>query len=354
MLAVNLEAKGVLKLVEKPVPSPGPEEVLIRVEACGVCGGDLKVRDLGLPGQPPFGESFTVGHEYAGVVVQRGATVDEVEIGDRVVVEVHKGCGRCINCLKGEYTACLNFGNREKGHCANGFTADGGFAEYAVNHVNTVVKIPEEISFDQAILLTTAGTAFYAFDQAGGYIAGDTVVVVGPGPIGLCLVAAAKALGAEKVVLVGTRECRLEVGKALGADYTVNIQKGEDPVKLVQELTGGIGAAVVCDAAGSATSLDTCLDLVRPAGKIVMVAMYKRPVTADLGKAVKHNVQLHTIRGEGRLNVHRALSLMRQGKLNLDLLLTHRLDLTEIEKAFHTFENRVEDAIKVVVHPQRR
>lgn len=354
MLAANLEAKGVVKLVEKPVPIPGPEEVLIRVESCGVCGGDLKVRDLGLPGQPAFGEPFTIGHEYAGVVVQRGATVDEFAIGDRVVVEVHKGCGRCPNCLMGNYTACLNFGNREKGHCANGFTADGGFAEYAVNHVNTVVKIPEGISFDQAILITTAGTAFYAFDQAGGYIAGDTVVVVGPGPIGLCLVAAAKALGAEKVVLVGTRKSRLEIGKALGADYTVNINADEDPVALVKELTHGVGAAVVCDAAGSATSLDSCLDLVRPAGKIVMVAMYKKPVTADLGKAVKHNVQLHTIRGEGRLNVHRALSLMGQGKLNLDPLLTHAFPLTQIDQAFNTFENRIDNAIKVVVHPHTK
>ena len=354
MLAANLEAKGVIKLVEKPVPTPGPAEVLIRIEACGVCGGDLKVRDIGLPGQPPFGEPFTVGHEYAGVVVQCGPTVDEFAVGDRVVVEVHKGCGRCQNCLMGNYTACLNFGNKEKGHRANGFTSDGGFAEYAVNHINSVVKIPEGISFDQAILITTAGTALYAFDQMGGYIAGDTVVIVGPGPIGLCLVAAAKALGAENVVLVGTRKSRLDVGKKLGADYLVNCSEGEDSVALVKELTGGVGADVVCDAAGAATSLDTCLNLVRPAGDVVLVAMYKKPVTADLGKAVKHNVQLHTIRGEGRLNVHRALSLMGQGKLNLDPLLTHSFSLSQIDQAFETFEKRIDNAIKVVVHPQEK
>ncbi len=354
MRAANLEERGVIKVIDKDVPTPGPEEVLIRVEACGVCAGDLKVRDLGLPGQPAFGEPFTLGHEYAGVVVQVGSTIDEVEVGDRVVVEVHKGCGRCVNCIMGEYTACLNFGNKEKGHFARGFTADGGFAEYAVNHINTVVKIPDGISFDQAILITTAGTAFYALDQAGGYIAGDTVVIIGPGPIGLCLVAAAKNLGAENVVLVGTRECRLDIGKKLGADYVVNIREGEDPVELVKKLTNGVGAPIVLDAAGSADSLDSCLDLVRPAGRIVMVAMYAKPITADLGKAVKHNVQLNTIRGEGRLNVHRALSLMGQGKLNLDPLLTHYFPLSQINDAFYTFENRIDDAIKVVVHPHKQ
>ncbi len=354
MLAANLEDKGIIKVIEKPVPTPGPAEVLLKIEACGVCGGDLKVRDIGLPGQPPFGEPFTIGHEYAGVIVDRGETVDEFEVGDRVVVEVHKGCGRCYNCIMGNYTACLNFGNIEKGHSAKGFTADGGFAEYAVNHVNTLFKIPEGISFDQSILITTAGTAFYAFDKMGGYIAGDTVVVVGPGPIGLCLVAAARALGAEKVVLVGTRKSRLDIGKKLGADYIINIRDGEDPVKIVKEITNGIGADVVCDAAGAPTSLDTCLNLVRPGGDIVLVAMYKKPVTADISKAIKHNVQLNTVRGEGGLNVRRALSLMAQGNLNLDPLLTHTFPIKEIDKAFETFENRIGNAIKVVVHPQEK
>lgn len=354
MIAANLEDKGIIKLTEKDVPKPGPEEVLIKVEACGVCGGDLKVRDIGLPGQPPFGEPFTIGHEYAGEVIELGETVDEFEVGDRVVVEVHKGCGRCYNCIMGNYTACLNFGNVEKGHAAGGFTTDGGFAEYAVNHINTLFKIPEGVSYDESILITTAGTSFYAFDKMGGYIAGDTVVIVGPGPIGLSLVAGARALGAENVVLVGTRKSRLDIGKELGADHVVNIREGEDPVELINELTNGVGADVVCDAAGAPTSLDTCLDLVRPGGDIVLVAMYNKPVTADISKAIKHNVQLNTVRGEGGLNVRRALSLMGKGRLNLKPLLTHTFPLKEIDKAFETFEKRIENAIKVVVHPQEK
>ncbi len=352
MVAANLEDKGKIKLINKEIPEPGPEEVLLRVEACGVCGGDIKVRDIGLPGQPEFGQPLVMGHEYAGVVEALGETVDEFEIGDRVAVEVHKGCGRCYNCLMGDYTACLNYGDVNKGHAAGGFTTDGGFAEYTVNHINTLFKIPAGISFDQAILITTAGTAFYAFDKMGGYIAGDTVVIVGPGPIGLSLVGAAEALGAENVVLVGTRASRLEIGKEIGADYIVNIKEDEDPEELIDDITDGLGADIVCDAAGAATSLDTCLNLVRPGGDIVLVAMYNEPVTADLAKAVKNNVQLNTVRGEGGLNVRRALSLMGQDRLNIKPLLTHTFPLTEIHEAFRTFEERIENAIKVVVHPQ--
>lgn len=352
MKAAHLVAKGKIQVRETEVPEPGPGEVLVRVEACGICGTDVEVKEHGMPGQPPFGEHFIMGHEYAGVVVRLGETVDEFEVGDRVAVEVHKGCGRCHNCIMGNYTACLNYGKRDKGHAAKGMTVDGGFAEYAVNHVNTLYKIPDRISFDHASLITTAGCAFFAFDVFGGYVAGDTIAVIGPGPVGLALAQAGKALGAEKVVLIGTRQGRLSLGKEMGADYTVNIKEGEDPVSLIQGITGGHGADVVFDAAGVSSSLEMCLDLVRPGGNIVMVAFYKDPITVNMSKAVKRNVQLYTVRGEGRRNVRRALSMVAQNKIDLTPLITHRFPLKDINKAFETYVNRIDNAIKVIVHPQ--
>lgn len=352
MKAAHLVAKGKIQVRETEVPEPGPGEVLVRVEACGICGTDVEVKEHGMPGQPPFGEHFIMGHEYAGVVVRLGETVDEFEVGDRVAVEVHKGCGRCHNCIMGNYTACLNYGKRDKGHAAKGMTVDGGFAEYAVNHVNTLYKIPDRISFDHASLITTAGCAFFAFDVFGGYVAGDTIAVIGPGPVGLALAQAGKALGAEKVVLIGTRQGRLSLGKEMGADYTVNIKEGEDPVSLIQGITGGYGADVVFDAAGVSSSLEMCLDLVRPGGNIVMVAFYKDPITVNMSKAVKRNVQLYTVRGEGRRNVRRALSMVAQNKIDLTPLITHRFPLKDINKAFETYVNRIDNAIKVIVHPQ--
>jgi L-iditol 2-dehydrogenase len=350
MRAAQLVARGQIEICEVDVPVPGPGEVLIRVEACGICGTDVTIRDHGMPGEPPM--PFTMGHEYAGVVVQVGPTVDEFKVGDRVASEVHKGCGRCHNCVMGAYTACLNFGNLEKGHSASGMTTHGGFAEYAIKHVNTLYKMSDEISFEEAAIITTAGSAFYAIDAMGGYLAGDTVAIIGPGPIGLALAQGAKALGADKVILTGTRKSRLELGKKMGADYTVNVREGEDPVKVIQELTGGVGADVVFDAAGVGSSLDDALNLVRPGGAIVLVAFYGAPVTVDINKAVVRNVNLYTVRGEGRRNVRRSLSLAAQRKIDLRPLITHEFPLKDINKAFDTFTQRIDNAMKVIVLPQ--
>src|SRR6478672_4920405 len=211
-----------LALVEKPVPEPGPAEVLVRVDAIAVCATDIEILKHGVPamidGELPFNRGFTPGHEYMGTIVGLGPTVDEFEIGDRVTVEVHAGCGRCERCRQGMYTSCLNYGDVAKGHRANGFTTDGGFAEYAVNHVNTLVHVPDDMTDEEATLVVTAGTSMYGLDVLGGLIAGEGVVVTGPGPIGLLGVAVAKALGADPVILTGTRDTRLALGRKLGAD----------------------------------------------------------------------------------------------------------------------------------------
>src|SRR6185312_2734120 len=130
---------------------------------------------------------------------------------------------------QGMYTSCLNYGRPEKGHRANGFTTDGGFAEYAVNHINTVERVPDSMSDAEATLVVTAGTAMYGLIELGGLVAGDGVAVLGPGPIGLLGVAVAKALGASPVVLTGTRDNRLQIGRTLGADHVINV-RNEDAV----------------------------------------------------------------------------------------------------------------------------
>jgi L-iditol 2-dehydrogenase len=201
-----------LTLVEKPVPEPGPAEVLVRIDAVAICATDLEIIRHGLPasieGELPFHKGYTPGHEYMGTVVKLGPSVDEYRLGDRIAVEIHAGCGRCRRCREGMYTSCLNYGFPSKGHRANGFSTDGGFAEYAVNHVNTMVHVPDEISDEEATLIVTAGTAMYGLDVLGGIIAGEGVVVIGPGPIGLMGVGVAKALGAQPVILTGTRDRR--------------------------------------------------------------------------------------------------------------------------------------------------
>ena len=181
MTAVVLHDADDMRVERRAVPQPGPGEVLLKVEVASICGTDIKVLHRTLQGQPA-GE-FVMGHEYAGTVAALGPGIDEFQIGDRVAVEVHKGCERCENCIKGWYTSCLNYGNLEKGHRAKGLTCDGGFAEYAVNHINTLYRLPDNLTFEQACMVTTAASPLWAIDLMGGYVAGETVLILGPGPV---------------------------------------------------------------------------------------------------------------------------------------------------------------------------
>ncbi len=338
-----------VRVVERPRPVPGPDEILIRVESCGVCAGDLKMISRGMLKQPPFGE-FILGHEYAGTVVQVGGAIDEFAAGDRVAVEVHKGCGRCRNCLLGKYTACLNYGDLAKGHRSNGFTTMGVFAQYVVNHVNTVHRLSDGISFDEAALVTLVGTVLYGIERAGGFVPGDVIAVLGPGAIGLMGVQCCKALGAGQVILTGTRDDRLALGKKMGADHVIHAGR-ENVVDRVKALTGGLGPNLVIVTTGTQDSLQQAIEMAPRGSDIVFLAHLDDPVTADIGLAVQKGNSIFTVRGEGRLSVPQALSLMAQGKVTPRDLVTHTFPLEAIGVAIDTFAQRREGAIKVIVHP---
>jgi L-iditol 2-dehydrogenase len=349
MRAAVLFGPGDIRVVDRPVPRPGPDEVLVKVAMCGTCGTDLKILDGHFPQTPPFGE-FTPGHEWTGTVAAAGDGVDEFAVGDRVCIEAHRGCGRCENCLGGKYTACLNYGNLAKGHRATGMTADGGFAEYAVHHVSALYPLPAELSFEDGVLLTTAGTGLYGIDAAGGYIAGLDVVVFGPGPVGLTTVQACKALGANRVILVGTRPSRLELGRRLGADEVIDASSA-DPVPDILKLTGGRGADMTIECSGAVRAPQQCAEVTRRGGKIVVVAFYPAPVTLDLSAVVRKDITIHTTRGEGGGNVRRAISLAAQGKLRGAEMVTHRFGLEDIAAAFRVVRERTGDPVKVIIIP---
>src|SRR6478735_6576541 len=253
MRAWVLGDPGELKLTEKPVPVPKRAEVLVRIDAVAICATDLEIIWHGPPasiqGGMPFNKNWTPGHEYMGTVAALAPGVDEYRIGQRVTVEIHAGCGQCKRCRMGMYTSChnygLNYGDVDKGHRANGFTTDGGFCEYQVNNINTLVALADEMTDEEGTLVVTAGTAMYALTELGGLVAGESVCVTGPGPIGLMAVAVAKALGAHPVILTGTRDNRLKIGLELGADAVVNIRKTPDVVAEVKKINGGRGVDCV-------------------------------------------------------------------------------------------------------------
>ncbi len=349
MSAAVLMAPDTLEMREVPVPEPGPADVLIKVNSCAICGSDVSLMAHPWPGQPPHG-TFIPGHEYAGVVAGLGETVDEFQLGDRVALESHYGCGRCLNCRRGDYTSCLNYGNRAKGHRANGFTTNGGYADYVINHINTVYPVPDILSLEEAALVTNAGCVVYGFESLGGLVAGNVVVVIGPGPLGLMSVQVAKALGADQVILLGTRPDRLKVGSEVGADFLVNVREA-DPVPFVRDRTKGRGADVVVEASGSKEGPDLALHLCRRMGKVLMIGFPHEPVTADFSYMGTHNIHIYSVRGESRANCARAISLMRQGKINARPLITHRFPLAQIQEGFRVFKGREGGAIKVLIKP---
>ena len=196
----------------------------------------------------------------------------------------------------------------------------------------------------------TAGSPLYALQSAAGYFPGETVAVLGPGPVGLMALQLVKALGATRAILVGTRASRLDLGKTMGADVIVN-SKAEDPVAAVREATGGKGADVVIDCAGSDDTFDQCLKMVKPGGKVILEVFYHGPVTADLSRAVQRNLTIYPGRGEGGTSVGRALALLAAGRIQAKPLITHTFPLAEVHRAFEVFEKRIGDPIKVVLHP---
>ena len=359
MKAWVLKSPNELELKTKVIPNPGYSEVLVKIDAVAICATDLDVISYGPPalieGEKPFNKEFTPGHEYMGTVVALGPSVDEFRIGDRVTVEIHSGCGQCKRCRMGMYTSChnygLNYGKKNKGHRANGFTSDGGFKQYAINHINTLIKVPDDMTDEEATLVVTAGTTMYGLTELGGLVAGESLVVIGPGPIGLLGVAVAKALGADPVILIGTRNDRLEIGKKLGADFVLNVKEENDIVNSVKSLVGNLGVDYVVECAGTEKALDDAIMMTNRGGKICLAAFPHDPIKVNIPHMVINNIYMYGIRGEGKSATHRAMAFMKQKRFNAKLVHTHTFKMNELPTALKYAKERIDGAIKVVIKP---
>ena len=359
MKAWVLKSPNELELKTKAIPNPGYSEVLVKIDAVAICATDLDVISYGPPalieGEKPFNKEFTPGHEYMGTVVTLGPSVDEFQIGDRVTVEIHSGCGQCKRCRMGMYTSChnygLNYGKKNKGHRANGFTSDGGFKQYAINHINTLIKVPDDMTDEEATLVVTAGTTMYGLTELGGLVAGESLVVIGPGPIGLLGVAVAKALGADPVILIGTRNDRLEIGKKLGADFVLNVKEENDIVNSVKSLVGDLGVDYVVECAGTEKALDDAIMMTNRGGKICLAAFPHDPIKVNIPHMVINNIYMYGIRGEGKSATHRAMAFMKQKRFNAKLVHTHTFKMNELPTALKYAKERIDGAIKVVIKP---
>ena len=292
---------------------------------------------------------FIPGHEWSGEVVDIGASVHGLLPGDRVAGEAHKGCGICRNCLQGRYTLCENYGRPETGHRHYGFISQGAYAEYNVYSVRSLSPLPDSISFREGALVDTAGAGLHGIELAG-VTAGGTVVVIGPGPIGLIAARFARALGAGRVIVVG-RGARLQAAAALAADAVVDFEQ-EDAVGGVRALAGDAGVDEVFECSGAPGTFAQAVRMVRKGGRVALIGVPPDAVREEVPfKYIVHN-EIAIFGSRANPNVSRKIiRMLAAGRVRFADLVTHTFPLQQFATALDTFTGRRDGAIKVVIEP---
>lgn len=349
MKALILTRPKAFEIREVPVPLPGPHEVLCRIRAVAICGTDPEVIAGGFPGYWPPAYPFIPGHEWAGEVVALGENVFGFEPGDRVAGEAWKGCGLCDSCIAGHYNLCENYGITETGMRHYGFRHQGAYAEYNAFSVKSVHKMPANVSFVEGSMVDTAGPGMHCIDMTG-VTAGGTVAVIGPGPIGLCAMQAARARGTCRVIVVG-RGARLQAAGRLGADVLIDFEK-EDPVTAVRTATDGAGVHEVIESSGAPGTLVQAVMMAREGGRIGLLGVPPDAVTEAIPYkyVCRNEIAIFGVKANPNVAA-RILRMVAAGRINLKDLVTHVFPLERFGDALDTFVQRRDGAIKVVIEP---
>ena len=347
MQALVLTGVDEFSIQEVDTPQPGPAEVLCRVKAVAICGTDVHIIEGKHPGQWPRSYPFIPGHEWSGEVVQVGevAAAFGWKVGDRVAGTSHAGCGFCRMCRMGRYNLCLNYGNAAAGHRQYGHYSQGAYAAYVVHSIKSVFKMPDSMTDAEGALVDTSSIALWSAKR-GRINPGDSVAVVGAGPMGILVAQCAFAMGAARVVMTGSGE-RLERSKPFSThvvDY-----RTEDPIKRVGELYPG-GVDVAIDCAGTKDGIVTAISVTRKGGTAVFTGVPHEPVELPMQKIVLEEIDVRGVRAN-RNTMEEIIPLIETGRIDVKSLITHDYPLTEFAEAYEVFKNRIDGALKVIVRP---
>jgi 2-desacetyl-2-hydroxyethyl bacteriochlorophyllide A dehydrogenase len=344
MRAVTFQSPGVVSVEERPEPELiDAEDAVVRIEATGVCGSDLHI----FHGRVPIEAGFTIGHEYVGTVVAAGEGVTRVAVGDRVLGCFHTACGTCFFCRHGNFHRCLH--SRTFGHGATLGSLQGTQADMAlVPHANLVLRrVPEGMSSDVALFAgDVMGTGYHAVTESGTK-PGDSLAVLGLGPVGLCAVQVAIASGAAPVIAVDTVEQRLEVARGFGA-IPVHLTE-ESPRDVVRSLTEKRGVDVSIDAVGHPDALDLAIRLARKAGTVFAIGVYAEPCQVHMGLVWIKALTLRSGHANVIGHVDRVLGMLAAGTVDPTPLVTHHLALEDAADAYAIYDRR--EALKIVLTP---
>lgn len=327
------------------VPDPRIEDaadVIVRVDTTTICGTDLHILKGDVPEVVP---GTVLGHEAVGEVVEVGSDVRTIRPGDRVLVSCVSPCGRCRYCRETAYGQCRGGGGWILGHLVNGTQAE--FVRVPFGDLS-LHSLPSSVSGGDAVLLADIFPTSYEVGVLNGRVGpGDTVVVVGAGPIGLAGIATAKLFSPGRIIAVDIADARLDAAKEFGADAVVNAKDG--PERLVDDLTEGLGADTVIEAVGTPETFEMCTRMVRPGGHVANVGVHGRSATLHLEDLWIKNVTITT----GLVDTYSTptlLSMLAAGRLPTSALVTHHFELDQMEQAYDIFSRAADTgALKVTL-----
>jgi alcohol dehydrogenase len=328
------------------VPDPTiiePTDAIVRIDSSTICGSDLHILKGDVPAVMP---GTVLGHEAVGTVVEVGAAVTTIAVGDRVLVSCITSCGRCRFCKEARYGLCTGGGGWIFGHLVDGLQADFARVPFADT---SVYKVPDGLSDEQVLFLADILPTAYEVGVLNGRVEpGDTVAIVGAGPIGLAAIMTTQLHTPGRIVAIDLDDARLEKALEFGADVTIN-NGNEDAVAKVMELTGGLGADVAIEAVGVPDTFELCTELIRPGGRVANVGVHGKCATLHLEKLWIRGVMITT----GLVDtstVPTLLRLIEGGRLDPTVFATHHFALADTERAYDIFGAAAETkALKVVL-----
>lgn len=319
-----------VEIKDVPVPDIGPDDVLLKVKAAGICGWDIEMWRHKMAN--PVTVPVIMGHEFCGVIEKTGANVKGFSLGQRVVSETAAViCGTCKQCRSGSYHLCPD----RKGF---GYGVDGAFTDYVKVPVRCLHKMPEGVSFEQAALTEPACVAYQALAVLSKISAGTGVVIIGPGPVGLFCLQVAKASGANPVIVVGTSKdkVRFDVATVLGADKIINVNDEVSAKRILAELKDDV--PLVVDAAGNKHSLKLSLGLVARGGQITKIGWGPEPVDFSLDPLLSKAAQLQGSFSHNWPVWEAVLKMIQSGRISMEPMITRRIRLDDWQQTFEAIE----------------
>ncbi|MBS7614654.1 zinc-binding dehydrogenase [Candidatus Bathyarchaeota archaeon] len=333
---------GNVELRDIEVPKIKPDEVLVEVKFTGICGTDIHIyHDLAFYTPP-----VVLGHEYSGVIVEKGSDVDGFKIGDFVTSPATIPCGQCLMCRTNRANRCLG----EEKRILGAHKANGTFAKYVAVPKMILHKIPKNLSLEEASVAELVACVVRAVFERVGVEPGDIVAVLGPGPMGLITVQVARVAGAKDIILTGVSadKERFSVAKEFGADLIIDVEK-ENPVEVVKNLTEGLGADVVFEASGSSAARKQAFEMVRRCGKVGLLGLTGKPTDINLDSVVEGELDVKGSWGTVWTSWKRTLNLLSSGLIRISPLISAKLPLEKWQDGFKLMEER--KALKVLLIP---